>query len=181
MPFYQIRAADYQQEGNRAMNGHIWVPIDDTHCWVYNYKCNKDQPLSYDDWQRAEHAAGRGVQDFIPGTFNLKANRANDWGLDREVEKELFVGIRGVNTQDMALQETMGGIFDRTREKLGAADTAIIFMRRMLIEAAKDIMEGRIPRARMAKARNVRPAEMLLPDDVPWYETELKQEIAAKF
>ncbi|HEX3244022.1 MAG TPA: Rieske 2Fe-2S domain-containing protein [Chloroflexota bacterium] len=182
MPFYQIRAADYESEGNRAMNGHIWVPRDDNTSYVYNYKCNKDQPLSYEDWQVSEHDAGRGVQDFIPGTFHLKANRSNDWFLDREVEKnELFVGIRGVNTQDAALQETMGHIFDRSKERLGTADTAIIFMRRLLLQAAKDVAEGKDPIGSQGQGSDVRPAEMLLPDDVPWHETQLKQEAVAVF
>jgi phenylpropionate dioxygenase-like ring-hydroxylating dioxygenase large terminal subunit len=182
MPFYQIRAADYQQEGNRAMNGHIWVPIDDEHSYVYNYKCNKDQPLPYEAWQIAEHDAGRGEQDFIPGTFHLKANRANDWFLDREVQRTVnYPGIIGVNTQDMALQETMGAIFDRTKEKLGAADTAIIFMRRQLLQACRDVMEDKDPLGSQGKGSDVRPAEMLLPDDVPWYQTQLKEELVAQF
>jgi hypothetical protein len=98
------------------------------------------------------------------------------------VEKnELFVGIRGVNTQDAALQETMGHIFDRTKEKLGAADTAIIFMRRLLMQAARDVQDGKEPIGSQGQGSDVRPAEMLLPDDVPWHATQLKQETVAVF
>ncbi len=181
MPFYQIRAADVDED-NRAMHGHIWVPIDDEHTYVFNYMCNKDRPLPYEEWQEQEHRAGRGVQDYIPGTFKLKLNKSNDWGLDREIQRTTnFPGIVGVNTQDMALQETMGAIFDRSQERLGTADTAIIFMRKLLMQAAKDVMEGNDPLGTNGEGSDVRPAEMILPADVHWYETALKQETEAKF
>jgi phthalate 4,5-dioxygenase oxygenase subunit len=181
MPFYQIRAADVDED-NRAMHGHIWVPIDDEHTYVFNYMCNKDRPLPYEEWQEQEHRAGRGVQDYIPGTFKLKQNKSNDWGLDREIQRTTnFPGIVGVNTQDMALQETMGAIFDRSQERLGTADTAIIFMRKLLMQAAKDVMEGNDPLGTHGEGSDVRPAEMILPADVHWYETALRQETEAKF
>jgi phthalate 4,5-dioxygenase len=181
MPFYQIRAADVDED-NRAMHGHIWVPIDDEHTYVFNYMCNKDRPLPYEEWQEQEHRAGRGVQDYIPGTFKLKLNKSNDWGLDREIQRTTnFPGIVGVNTQDMALQETMGAIFDRSQERLGTADTAIIYMRKLLMQAAKDVMEGNDPLGTNGEGADVRPAEMILPADVHWYETALKQETEAKF
>jgi phthalate 4,5-dioxygenase oxygenase subunit len=181
MPFYQIRAADVDED-NRAMHGHIWVPIDDEHTYVFNYMCNKDRPLPYEEWQEQEHRAGRGVQDYIPGTFKLKLNKSNDWGLDREIQRTTnFPGIVGVNTQDMALQETMGAIFDRSQERLGTADTAIIFMRKLLMQAAKDVMEGDDPLGTQGEGADVRPAEMILPADVHWYETALRQETEAKF
>jgi len=180
MPFYQIRAGDMNPKG-RSYQGHVWVPIDDETTMVYNYQCNKDAPLPYERWQQQEHSSGRGVEDYVPGTFKLKANRGNDWFLDREVEKnELFVGIRGVNTQDMALQETMGAIFDRTREHLGTADTAVIFARRLLRQAVKDVQEGRDPLGSHGEGSDVRPAEMILPTDAAWYEA-IKHELVARF
>ena len=66
-------------------------------------------------------------------------------------------------------------------ERLGAADTAIIFMRRLLAQAAKDVQEGKDPIGSQGQGGNVRPAEMLLPDDVPWHETQLAREVEAVF
>ena len=42
-------------------------------------------------------------------------NRANRYLIDREVQKnETYTGIAGTNTQDRAVQESMGAIADRT-------------------------------------------------------------------
>ena len=76
----------------------------------------------------------------------MKQNKANDYLLDREYQRtESFGAIRGVNTQDMAVQESMGPIYDRSKEHLGSADTAIIMMRRQLMQAARDVQEGKNP------------------------------------
>jgi hypothetical protein len=59
---------------------------------------------------------------------------------------ESFTGIRGVRQQDMAVQESMGFINDRTREHLGTTDTMIIRTRRRLMQVAKDLAEnGTVP------------------------------------
>ena len=71
MPFYQIRPADIGSSGaetkSRQMRGHMWVPIDDEHCWTFNFMCTKDEPFDYDDWMHHETLAGRGPDDYIPG------------------------------------------------------------------------------------------------------------------
>ena len=41
-----------------------------------------------------------------------------------------FTGIRGIPNQDIAMWETMGPIADRTRERLGASDFAVVEFRR---------------------------------------------------
>ena len=67
---------------------------------------------------------------------------------DREAmrRKESWSGIFGFNPQDGAMTMNMGGpIFDRTREHLVPADYAIIRMRRILIDAARAVEDGREP------------------------------------
>jgi hypothetical protein len=130
-----------------------------------------------------EHRMGRGIaEDFIPGTFNLKANASNDYGMSRERQRTVnYTGIEGVNTQDFAVQESMGRIYDRTQEHLGSADTAIIQMRRLLIQAVQDVAEGRDPLGSRGQGRNVRPAQMYLPQDADWSETQLKDALVARF
>jgi phthalate 4,5-dioxygenase oxygenase subunit len=51
-------------------------------------------------------------------------------------------GIAGIPNQDAAMWETMGPIADRTRERLGASDIAIVQFRRIMIEAAKKLRDG---------------------------------------
>ena len=53
-----------------------------------------------------------------------------------------FTGIRGNQNQDIAMWETMGPIADRTREKLGASDLAVVEFRRIMVEAARAMAHG---------------------------------------
>jgi phenylpropionate dioxygenase-like ring-hydroxylating dioxygenase large terminal subunit len=182
MPFYQLRAGgSHKTLGNT--DGHIWVPIDDVTCWTYNFHFSHQGPQSYEEWQSYEHRMGRGLaEDFFPGTFKLKANASNDYGLSRERQKTLnYTGIEGTNTQDFAVQESMGPIYDRTQEHLGSADTAIIQMRRLLIQAVQDVAEGRDPVGSQGQGSRVRPAQMYLPEDANWPETQLKEALVARY
>jgi phenylpropionate dioxygenase-like ring-hydroxylating dioxygenase large terminal subunit len=181
MPFYQLRASGAAtQVGNT--DGHMWVPIDDVSCWTYNYHCDISKPLTYEQWQAIEHHYGRAAEDFIPGTFKLKANASNDYLLSRERQRTVnYTGIQGINTQDFAVQESMGPIYDRSQERLGSADTAIIQMRRLLLQAVQDVQQGRDPVGSHGEGADVRPAQMLLPQDAKWTETKLMQEVVARF
>jgi phenylpropionate dioxygenase-like ring-hydroxylating dioxygenase large terminal subunit len=181
MPFYQLRAGGAPNTlGNT--DGHMWVPIDDTSVWAWNFHFNINEPQPLEDFQRYEHMMGRGPQDYIPGTFKLQANVSNDYGLSRERQKTVnYTGIAGTNTQDFAVQESMGPIYDRTQERLGSADTAIIQMRRLLLEAAHDVSEGRDPVGSQGQGSTVRPAQMYLPDDAQWTETRLKDALVAQY
>ncbi len=86
--------------------------------------------------------------DLIPGTFKLKKNMRNDYLIDRQVQKtQTYTGIDGINTQDMALQEGMGPICDRSKEHLGTTDRAIIVTRQLLLEAC-DTVEAKRQLAR---------------------------------
>ena len=182
MPFYQLRAGGPAKTlGNT--DGHMWVPIDDVTCWAWNFHFHHDEPQPYEVWQRYEHGMGRGIaEDYMPGTFKLKANASNDYMLDREVQRTVnYTGIRGTNTQDFAVQESMGPIYDRTQEHLGSADTAIIQMRRLLLQAVEDVQDGRDPVGSQGEGSRVRPAQMYLPDNARWTETQLKDALVARF
>ena len=58
-----------------------------------------------------------------------------------------FTGIEGFNTQDIAVQEGMGPMVDRSQEHLGTSDRAIVTMRRLLLEATYAIENGEAARA----------------------------------
>jgi hypothetical protein len=181
MPFYQLRAGGTPNTVGNT-DGHIWVPADDTTCWTYNFFLSHAEPISAEEWDKKEHRMGRGREDYIPGTFKLKDNASNDYGLSRERQKTFnYTGILGTNTQDFAVQESMGAIYDRTQEHLGSADTAIIQMRRLLIEATRDVAEGRDPVGSQGQGNKIRPAQMYLPDDQKWTETRLKDALVAQY
>ena len=48
-----------------------------------------------------------------------------------------FTGITGFPNQDVAMWATMGPIADRTHERLGASDLAIVEFRRQMLDAVR--------------------------------------------
>ncbi|MGH7088406.1 MAG: Rieske 2Fe-2S domain-containing protein, partial [Stellaceae bacterium] len=153
-------------------DGHIWVPIDDEHTHVYNWMCgfDKDAALEPEQVEALEAGYGRGRDDYLPGSFRLKAGRSNDYGIDRARQKATsFTGIRGINTQDMAVQEGMGPVVDRTREYLGTSDRAILVLRRKLMDAIAAVERGEAPPGTDPAAyRAIRPHDGRVPAGADW-------------
>jgi phthalate 4,5-dioxygenase oxygenase subunit len=172
LPFHQIRPSR-SESGVPLMAGHTWVPIDDENTMVFNWEFSTtDAPLTAED--RLERRLGNGPIDVDQTTFRSKRNRQNDYGLDRHVQKtESFTGIDGINTQDRAIQESMGPIVDRSREHLGPADRAVIQARRLLLEAVKTVADGGTPRAIAPTFGGLVAAEAVLPRDADWREASL--------
>ncbi len=156
------------------IDGHIWAPIDDETTFVYNfmYSVEPSKPLPEDYAIDYESYAGRGPEDLVPGTFRLKQNQGNDYFIDRSVQRDhTFTGIKGVNTQDFALQEGMGTIVDRSKEFLGTTDRAIVTMRRLLLDATYAAARGEDLRGLdPAKHGAVRAHDGLVPADADWRE-----------
>ena len=167
LPFHQIRASR-SERGNPVDAGHIWVPIDDENTMVYNWAYSVGgEPLSEED--RLERGIGNGPLHVDQATFRSKANRQNDYLIDRAVQKSLsFTGIDGVNVQDRAIQETMGRIVDRSQEHLGPADKAIIQLRRLLRQAVRTVEEGGTPAGVRPSYYQLRAAETVVPRAADW-------------
>jgi phenylpropionate dioxygenase-like ring-hydroxylating dioxygenase large terminal subunit len=134
------------QKGH-SIHGHCWVPRDDQTCWVWTVTWNPAQPLNEDEWAEIRN------ETFIhanvePGTFRPLRNKDNNYQIDRGLQRETsMTGIHGFAAQDMALQESMGPNVDRTKERLGTSDTAIIATRRLLLQEIRGLQEGREPQA----------------------------------
>jgi phthalate 4,5-dioxygenase len=142
-PYYNL----FAEAGDRpGMNGRgfAWVPIDDTHSWTITFAWNTHHPLSAEDIAGADAFSGPTIGDsFFPAR-----NADNDYLIDREDQvTTTFTGIAGIQAQDMAVQESMGEIVDRTLEHLGTSDSAIIMMRRNLLNQARAIADGVEPHA----------------------------------
>jgi len=189
MPAQQLRGnVTNWAGGTRAatpkLDGHIWVPIDDEHTWVYNMMYGYDEavPISEEFALKDEAFFGRGHDDLIPGTYQLKAGLGNDYFIDREKQKtKTFTGIRGINTQDFALQEGMGAIPDRSKERLGTTDRAIIVTRQLLLEACDTVAENGSPRGvEPTTYRDVRAYDCVIPRDRNWRD-EFASELSAKW
>jgi phenylpropionate dioxygenase-like ring-hydroxylating dioxygenase large terminal subunit len=156
--------------GDHSLAGHVWVPIDDHHCWAWSINFRPDKALSAQE--REDLQQGKGVHcPYEPGTnvpggtWRPVANKDNDYLIDRQAQKErrAFSGVFGFAAQDASLQESMGPIQNHAAEKLLPSDRAIVMMRRMLWEATNNLEEGKEPPALGSEAQSVRAAGVLLP------------------
>jgi nitrite reductase/ring-hydroxylating ferredoxin subunit len=106
--------------------------------------------------------------------FNIDQTMANDYLIDREEQRQWksYSGIRGIRQQDMAVTESMGTIYDRTREHLGTTDALIIRTRRKLIKVAKDFRDHGVlpPGVDNPELYHMRSGEYLLPRNVDWWD-----------
>ena len=126
-----------------AQPGHaqFFVPLDDVRTMFYGVFFSRDgAPV--------DEAATRAKHHVVPGTdldrawFRL-GNADNWFNQDREAMRNgSYTGIAGFTNQDMACQESMGPVVDRTREHLGTSDVAIIRMRKRMLEALRRFEAG---------------------------------------
>jgi phthalate 4,5-dioxygenase oxygenase subunit len=187
MPAMQMRGSisgNFNRPGiPPKIDGHIWIPMDDVNCYVYNFAYSYDAttPFPEEAAISEEIHFGRGPDDLLPD-FSLKQNMSNDYGIDRQQQKTFsFTGINGVNTQDVALQEGMGPIVDRSKEHLGTTDRAIIALRQLLLEASRAVESGDPVRGVDPSAyRHVRPVDHKIARGLEW-RAALAHELQAKF
>jgi len=146
------------------------TPIDDHSMMGFTVTWHPDRPLTPDE--RAQIESWLGVHTEVDASFRPVRNKANDYLVDRALQRSgrSYTGIRGIREEDLAVQESMGEIFDRTGEHLGSSDLAVIAMRRRMLEAVTALAErGEVPyEARNADNYRVRSAALVLPRDVPW-------------
>src|SRR5205823_5868543 len=129
MPWNQIRAS-------RGDSGHMWVPMDDENTMVYNWnvtfgetspEARQNQPaveLGPDTprWFKNARVPIESGNEFGADVdwehgFRSVRNMENLFLIDRELQRtKTYTGITGLNTQDRAIQESMGPIADRTLE-----------------------------------------------------------------
>ena len=151
----------------KTYNGQTWVPIDDVTTWVFCYSWNPDRPLR--DVERGYVEGVPSIYSEVDEHFFPVRNRANDYGLDRKVQKsESFTGIDGINVQDRAIQESMGAVVDRSLEHLGPADRAIIQARRLLLQAVRAVQAGDTPDGVAPTYADAHAHEAVLPRDTDW-------------
>src|SRR5438094_5906006 len=126
-----------------------YVPIDDEHTIHLSLRTSIRGPVPPE--QREARDPYERLGGYLPTTsdpltrWRAPAHQANDFLIDREIQRTLtYCGIpnpagpggRGGKLQDKALVETMGAIYDRSKEHLGTTDSMIIVVRRVLVNAA---------------------------------------------
>ena len=157
--------------GDNPYGGHAFVPIDDESCWVFSIDYQPHRPLSAEERDAAH--AGKGIHvRLIAGSFTPVANKRNDYLVDREAQKakRTFSGVFDVGVQDAAIQESMGPVQDRARERLVSSDNGIIMARKRLTDAAAAVARGEAPPGADAAAQGARATSMVAPRGVTLVE-----------
>jgi len=118
---------------------HVWAPIDDENTMLYSINFHPSRPLTDDDLKREKAWEGIHAEN-IPGTDRAIQNKDNDYLIDRawQASGASYTGIKGFGIQDCSIQESMGPISDRTHEHLLATDSAIVKIRRLLLQTLRD-------------------------------------------
>ncbi len=151
----------------------VIVPRNDTSSYFHfiAWAEGEQAGIDTDAWRKfCVLEVGRDVDaQFRP----IKRHAHNDYLQDRATmaSGDSFTGILGIPNQDIAMWESMGPIADRSQERLGASDIAIVQFRRLMIDAAKAFVEegkviGRVaPRLPQA---NLRSYQGVVEKTVPW-------------
>ena len=133
--------------------GHAWVPVDDEHISVLSFNWNPNEPLNTPTGSASGNIELERCQMSFPDGFVIDTWRdvrqaTNDYKIDRELQRTgNYTGIGPQRTQDVMVNETQGGVSDRTKEHLGTTDMAIIAARRKLLRLARELQEGIEPEA----------------------------------
>ncbi|HXH84902.1 MAG TPA: Rieske 2Fe-2S domain-containing protein [Candidatus Tectomicrobia bacterium] len=173
LPFYTMPPVGL---GEKVVQSHIWVPMDDTHVVNWMVTWHVERPLTPEEIRLHVEGKGAHVCDYAPATsepygdIRTAANRDNDYFMDWEAHRTtMFCGIPGFGVQDQAIQESQGAIVDRTQERLGTSDTAIIQVRKRLMTAARALRDhGTPPPGVDPAAFCVRSASLVLEPGEDW-------------
>jgi phthalate 4,5-dioxygenase len=154
---------------DQAAQIQIHVPVDDRHTMFYGiFFSQNGLPVETDELR--ESMRGRRGVDIDDRYFSFD-HAGNMWHQDRAAMKAgSWIGISGFPHQDIAVQESMGPIVNRTREHLGVSDVGIIRMRRRLLEAVDRFQQGKplIGRDVAVPFEQLRSEQSVIPIDRPW-------------
>ena len=161
----------------------VIVPRDDTSSYFHFIAWSETAVMEQDVW-RQFCVAQVGVDldtDFRP----VLRTQANNFGQDRDaMRRGSFTGIPGIPNQDTAMWVSMGPIADRTSERLGSSDIAVVQLRRVLLAAVRRFVAtgqaiglgpSRVPRATLRSYQGV------VPKSQNWRALGLSDEEAAQF
>ncbi len=168
---------------NNVYNVHqMSVPVDDTHNIIYlTAWTDTGEGVDQEAWRKF---TGTQLGIDLDPTYRKIDNAAVRYGQDRSAMKlGSFTGIRGFPNQDIAMQESMGALADRSHEKLGASDLAIVEFRRVMVKALREFMaNGKPPPALgMSEPDRLKLAswERIVPKSIDWRDFDPDVEQAA--
>ncbi len=120
---------------------NINVPMDDTHTAFYFIAWgHPEQTPATATWRKF---LGQELGIDLDAQYRPLRTRDNHFWQDRAAMKAgNFTGITGFPNQDIAMWVTMGPIADRSHDRLGASDLAIVEFRKQMLEAVRAFQRG---------------------------------------
>jgi phthalate 4,5-dioxygenase oxygenase subunit len=118
---------------------HWHVPVNDHSHWKYIFAFSRDKEL--DDFTRTRSRMELGAD------YRLTRSGANRYQQDRaSMQTQTFTGT-GINFQvhDAFATESQGHVQNRTEENLVSSDKAIVAARKLILNAIRDVQQGREP------------------------------------
>ena len=114
--------------------------------------------------------------DLTPDYRPLRTMENKFWQDRQAMKASNFTGITGFPNQDVAMWLSMGPIADRSHDRLGASDLAIVEFRRQMLEAVQAFQKGEpaIGTGALATPRNVCSFQAIVPKTVDWRAFEAK-------
>ncbi len=182
MPWWTIVPFPVPEVGTgRGTQAHAWVPLDDEHCWVYYIYFDPYAPID-----RATIDGIFGWSSLLGPGYVKRANAANLYQQDRELMRTTnYSGIANVVLQDLAINETQGPIYNRSKEHLGTSDVSVITLRRRMLQAVRAFEDGHEPMGLGADTdyAAIRAVALAMPADIPWHaaEGEFDRQLAERF
>ncbi len=123
----------------------VIVPKDDTSSYFHFIAWGDPATCIEQEAWRKFCVAQVGV-DLDANYRPILRHARNTYLQDRAAMKEgSFTGLPGIPNQDIAMWESMGAIADRTSERLGASDIAVIQFRRLMLDAVARFQAGAEP------------------------------------
>ena len=154
--------------------GGARVPMDDYHTMNFFMTAGRRGPNTGP--QGAFKPPLPNTTDWF-GRFRLEQNLANDFQIDRDLQRQGegtsgYSGIEGIAMQDAAMTGSMGGIYDRSKEHLASSDAMVARVRRRLIAAVQAHMRsGTVPPGvDDPEVYRVRSGGLFLPKGADWVE-----------
>ncbi|WP_322044446.1 Rieske 2Fe-2S domain-containing protein [Paraburkholderia sp. J67] len=143
------------------------VPEDDTHTSTY-IVVHGNAPVTEEKIVELLGLNDPAYYDRTQCTF--KANWSNAFGQNRELMKENWSGLRGVEVEDATIGLSQGPLYDRSREHLVPADQAVVRVRRVLLDAIRRVAAGQEPPALGLDLRGVGACDSALEEGAPWQD-----------
>jgi phthalate 4,5-dioxygenase oxygenase subunit len=147
----------------------IGTPIDDHSSRQWFIRWNDSHALTEDTDTHAWYDALTADPDDFTALLRGKAM----WGQDREAMKAgHFSGIENLVLEDVAIQESQGAIVDRSKERLGTSDLAVVRTRRLLLDTVRGHQAGGSPLGADigAALKSSSGLAFTIPADVDWRE-----------